>query len=240
VLAFHTASTNWFPAWSRLETPAIVDWKNTHPLLRFVNFENVQISETLQVKAPTWAVSLVDAPQTPLILAGELARQRIVWVGFDPLQSTWPLRIGFPIFTVNAIEWLNPASARSSQLLVRAGEPFRLELTQPLTNGTVTLPDGTAKPIAADPTARELVFGDTARQGVYHVSLGTNELAFCVNVLDAAESDITPKSELKFGKYGKVTATTVRRASVEIWRWIAAGALAVLLVEWWWYHKRTV
>lgn len=239
VLAFHTANTNWFPSWSKLETPAIVDWKNTHPLLRFVNFETVQISECLAVKTPTWAVSLVDSPQTPLILAGELARQRIVWAGFDPLQSTWPLRISFPIFIVNAIEWLNPAGARASHLLVRAGEPFRLALAQPLTNGAVTLPDGTVRKIPPDPSARELVFGDTAAHGIYHFRAGTNDLVFCVNVLDAAESDITPKAELKFGKYGKVTATTVRRASVEIWRWIAVGALAVLLFEWWWYHKRT-
>ncbi|MBU6402898.1 MAG: VWA domain-containing protein [Verrucomicrobia bacterium] len=239
VLAFHTANTNWFPTWSRLETPAIVDWKNTHPLLRFVNFDNVQIGDCLQVKTPTWAVSLADAPQTPLILAGELARQRIVWVGFDPLQSTWPLRIGFPIFVVNAIEWLNPASARAGQLLVRAGEPFRLALTQPLTNGSVTLPDGAVRKLAADPKAREVVFGDTARRGIYRVSLGTNQFEFCANVLDAAETDTIPRAELKLGKYAKVAATTVRRASVELWRWIAAGALGVLLLEWWWYHKRT-
>ena len=52
--------------------PAIVDWKNTHPLLRYINLDNVQISETLGVKTPGWAMPLVEAQQTPLILAGEL------------------------------------------------------------------------------------------------------------------------------------------------------------------------
>ena len=31
----------------------------------------------------------------------------------------------------------------------------------------------------------------------------------------------------------------VKRANVELWRWIAAAALAFLLFEWWFYHKRT-
>jgi pantothenate kinase-related protein Tda10 len=87
---------------------------------------------------------------------------------------------------------------------------------------------------------REIVFGHTDRQGVYRLRAGTNDLVFCVNVLDAAESNTKPREELQLGKFNKVSATEVRQASVEIWRWIAAGALAVLLFEWWYYHRRTV
>jgi len=38
------------------------------------------------------------------------------------------------------------------------------------------------------------------RQGVYRVHLGTNDLAFCVDLLDAAESNIKPRDELQLGK----------------------------------------
>jgi len=238
-LAIHTANTNWFSGWETVKTPPIVDWKNTHPLLRFVNFDNVFVAETLGVKAPAWGISLVDSPQTPLIIAGELERQRIVWIGFDTLNSTWPFRISFPIFMVNAIEWLNPASANSGQLMVRAGDPFRLGLPQPITSAEVTQPDGTTKSLPIEPTARELIFGETFRQGAYRLKAGTNQVTFCVNLMDAAESNIMPREELPFGKYGKVSATTLKRASMELWRWIAAAGLLVLLFEWWYYHKRT-
>jgi hypothetical protein len=60
-----------------------------------------------------------------------------------------------------------------------------------------------------------------------------------VNLLDAAESNIKPKAELQFGKYAKVEATTLKRANLELWRWIATAALAVLMFEWWYYHRRT-
>ena len=240
VLAIHTMNTNWFASAGSVDAPAIVDWKSTHPLLRFVSFDNVSIARTLAVKTPTWALSVADSPPTPLILAGELARQRIVWLGFDTLESTWPLRISFPIFIANAVDWLNPASIQASQLLVKAGEPLRQALNEPVPSAEVTFPDGRKRALAVDTNAQELVFGDTARQGVYHLTLGTNQTVFCVDLLDSAESDTHPRAELNFGRFGNVTATTMRRANLEIWRWIAALGLAVLMFEWWYYHRRTV
>jgi len=181
----------------------------------------------------------VDAPQTPLILAGELSHQKIIWIGFDTLQSTWPLRISFPMFIANAVDWLNPAVAKSGQLMLRAGEPFRLALSQPVATAVVTLPDG-AKETITTAGDREIVFGDTDRQGTYRLRAGTNDINFCVNVLDAVESNTKPRDELQLGKFDKVGATTVKQASAEFWRWIAAGAVAVLMFEWWYYHRRTV
>ncbi|HTH48696.1 MAG TPA: hypothetical protein VMB21_14380, partial [Candidatus Limnocylindria bacterium] len=242
VLAIHVASTNWFDGGiGEVEGPAIVDWKNTHPLLRFVSFDNVQIASSLAVRKPSWSLSLVDSPSAPLVLAGELGRQRIVWVGFDVLQSTWPLRISFPIFIANAVDWLNPATAKADQFSIRAGDAFRLplgDLGQPA-SAKITTPDGAVKEVPLGPQARELVFGETAKRGTYRVALGTNQLAFCANVLDATESSIAPRNELSLGRHGEVAATTLKRANLEWWRWFAAAALAVLMAEWWWYHRRT-
>ncbi len=239
VLAFQVANTNWVAAVRTVEAPVIVDWKATHPLLRYAGFDNVQIVQSLTARAPTWAASILEAPQAPLILAGELGRQRIVWVGFDPLESNWPLRVSFPIFIANAVDWLNPANAKNSQLLIKAGDPFRLALAEPVKTAEVKLPDGKTATLNLE-GANELIFGDTARQGVYHVRIGTNEVTFCANLLDAAESDIHPRDELKFGEYVRVAATTAQRTNRELWRMLAALALVVLLFEWWWYHRRTV
>jgi len=240
VLVFNVANPAWFEKVDQLDAPAIVDWKGNHPLLRFVSFDNVQIGQSLAVKTPPWALSLVDSPQTPLILAGEIGRQRSVWVGFDTLQSTWPLRISFPIFVANSMEWLSPAAINASQLTVQAGNPFRLGLAQKITNAEIRMPDGTTRPWPVDVARGEIVFGDTFKQGTYRLKAGTNDMAFCVNLLDAAESNLEPKNELRFGKYAKTATTTLRQANLEIWRWIVLAGLAVLMFEWWYYHRRTV
>jgi Ca-activated chloride channel family protein len=241
VLAFRAENTNWVEDVVNVEEPVIVDWKSTHPLLRYASFDNVQIVQSLTPKGgtPPWAVSILEAPQAPLIVAGELGRQRIVWVGFDPLESNWPLRVSFPIFIANAVEWLNPANAKNSQLLVTAGDPFRLALTESVKTAEVKLPDGKTTTLNVE-GANEIVFGNTSKQGVYHLRAGTNEVTFCANLLDATESNIRPRDELKFGEYTKVEATTVQRTNMELWRTLAAIGLAVLLFEWWWYHRRTV
>jgi Ca-activated chloride channel homolog len=239
VLAIHVINTNWIPGATNIEGPPIVDWRSAHPLLRYTGFDNVQIAESLVAKAPSWAVSLVDAPQAPLILAGELGRQRIIWIGFDVLESNWPLRVSFPIFIANAAEWLNPANARGGQLLVKAGEAFRFGLAHAEKQAQITLPTGQVKSLVIDPTANEFVFAETYKQGVYSLKLGTNETTFCVDLLDAAESNIKPRSELKLGNYTRIAATTRQRTNMELWRTIAAAGLVVLLFEWWYYHRRT-
>jgi hypothetical protein len=240
IIAINVAHTNWFPAWKRIEAPPIVDWKSSHPLLRSVSFDNVQVAESLAVQMPTWGLPLVEAPNTPLVIAGELNRQRMIWIGFDTLQSTWPLRISFPIFIANAIDWLNPASEKASSLAVQAGEPLRVALGDNATQAEITLPDGTTRTRAVDPNRHELLFGETQRQGVYNVKAGTNRITFCVNLLDSLETDTIPRKEIQFGAYTKISSTTKRQANLEIWRWFALTAFFVLLFEWWFYHRRTV
>ncbi|MGZ8920911.1 MAG: vWA domain-containing protein [Limisphaerales bacterium] len=239
VIAIHVVHTNLFTGWATIEAPPIVDWKSGHPLLRFVNFDNVGIAEALEVKTPTWAFPLVESPSTPLILAGELNRQRLVWIGFDTIQSTWPLRISFPIFIANAVEWLNPATERALMLGVRAGDPFRVALPDTIQTAEITLPDGSKRTREIDNNRRELLFGETQKQGIYKVSAGTNQITFCVNLLDNLETDTTPRKEIQFGSYAKVTSNTTRQANLEFWRWFALTALIILLFEWWYYHRRT-
>ena len=240
VLAIHVLNTNWVETVASVEGPPIVDWRTSHPLMRYAAFDNVQVKESYTAKTPSWALSLADAPQASLILAGDLGRQRLVWIGFDILESNWPLRVSFPIFIANAVEWLNPANAKTSQLLVKAGEPFRLALGRSETSAQVTLPGGQTRAVPIDPKASEFVFGDTAKQGVYRLRIGTNDTVFCVNLLDAAESNIKPREELQLGKYTKIRATSLQRANMEVWRSFAGLALLVLLGEWWYYHRRTV
>jgi hypothetical protein len=113
-------------------------------------------------------------------------------------------------------------------------------MLRPERSAEVTPPGGATRTFGLDPHANEFVFGDTYKQGVYHLRLGTNETAFCVDLLDAAESNIKPRDELQLGKYTRVTATRMQRTNMELWRTIAGLGLLVLLGEWWYYHRRTV
>ncbi|MDP6794100.1 MAG: BatA and WFA domain-containing protein [Verrucomicrobiota bacterium] len=234
VLAIHTQSTNWFRPSGPIDGPLIVDWKSSHPLLRYVNFDNVQVAKSLAAKLPAWFAPLVESPSAPLVAAGENDGQRAVWIGFNPLDSTWPLRVSFPIFVANAAAWLNPA-ARTGILV---GEPFHVRLGNTETPVTIQLPDGSTRETKTTASG-ELVFGETGQQGVYTASFGTNTLRFCVNLLDRDESRIRSRESLQMGEYGTVEASVAVSADKEAWRWFAMLCLVFVLFEWWFYHRRT-
>ena len=234
VMAINTQSTNWFQPSGLLESPPIVDWKSAHPILRFVNFDNVQVAQSLNSELPTWMNPIVETQSVPLIAVGENDANRCVWVGFNPLDSTWPLRVSFPIFIANAIDWLDPKIVTN----LSAGEPFSMRMAEKGSAVVVTLPDGEIVETSTMGNG-EFVFADTFQQGVYHAKYGTNEISFCVNLLDAAESAIESRDVLKLGKYGRVEATLPLDADKELWRWFAITCLLLLVFEWWFYHRRT-
>ena len=85
-----------------------------------------------------------------------------------------------------------------------------------------------------------MLVADTAKQGVYRVTAGTNSITFAANLTDSNESNIRPREEIAVGKYASIAASTMRRSNTEVWRWLALAGLAVLMFEWWFYHKRSV
>jgi hypothetical protein len=109
-----------------------------------------------------------------------------------------------------------------------------------VSSAEITLPNGAIRNLKLETNATEIVFGETYHHGIYHLKAGTNETAFCVALLDEAESNIKPREELQFGQYTRVSATSLHRTNMELWRTIAAIALCVLMFEWWYYHRRTV
>ncbi len=240
LLAFGIAPTNWFSSAAVLEAPPVVDWRSGHPLLRHAGFENVGIAKSTGVKVPPWAVSLLDSPQASLMLAGELGSRRIAWVGFDVLDSNWPLRISFPIFIANAVEWLSPTARLAERLSVKAGNAFHCPVPEPVESARITGPDGRTETVAVPRDASEFAYAGTFLTGVYQVELGTNRMSFGVNLLDSNESNIAPRPELALGGRVRVTAETSKRASLELWRGAAGIALLLLMLEWWYYHRRTV
>lgn len=239
ILAIRSAEASWFEQTGTVRTPALVDWRTSHPLLRFVGLDTVQIAESTGVKPPHWGTVLAESPQTPLLVSGELGRQRVIWIGFDLLNSNWPLRVSFPMFIANALDWLNPATARAERLNVKAGEPLRIPVPEGAKSMDVRPPGRSWESIAVDPGMPEVAYGGTDRQGTYGVRWGTNETRVVVRSLDVQESDSGPRPEIKLGRYGGTTATTMRSANLEIWRWFATLAFFLLIFEWWFYHRRT-
>ncbi|MCI0737550.1 MAG: hypothetical protein L0Y72_00805, partial [Gemmataceae bacterium] len=60
---------------------------------------------------------------------------------------------------------------------------------------------------------------------------------FSVNLLDANESNIEPRDEIRIGNE-RISAGQDRPQPRDLWKWILVLALVLLLVEWYIYTKR--
>jgi hypothetical protein len=104
----------------------------------------------------------------------------------------------------------------------------------------VRAPDGSVFEVTGRDGAAE--FGQTDKLGFYEVAWngeGAKQSLFSVNLLSPSESDIRPQSLQEANGGAKVQEMeSVARQNREIWRWLAAAGLMVLMVEWWAYHRR--
>jgi Ca-activated chloride channel family protein len=222
----------------RIEHPSILDVK-AHPLTRFVTFPNTTIIEQALTARPlAWAQTLVEANSGPLVVAGERPNLKAVYVGFelDRQNTNFGLKVGFPIFISNCVQWLAARSGRTEGQQIRAGDVVPLDLPADAPSVTVTDPDGQRIDLPAKGTP--VLFDGTERRGVYTVEAGKERRRFAVNLLSPAETDTRPADRIAFGRRTVGGGATGVRTTQEIWRWGALLAVLLLGLEWYAYHRR--
>ncbi|MFT5193982.1 MAG: Ca-activated chloride channel family protein [Cellvibrionaceae bacterium] len=211
------------------------------PLLQFVDWSGINIRQMKQIDAP-WATTLVEAAEGPLILTGERNGQRIAILSFDLRDSDLPLQITFPILMSNLTDWLNPGRAFRVPNGLQPGDVVPL-VAAPTSSGIVVQkPDQTTwtTPILEG----EILFSETDEPGLYVVGLVEGETmqpvgAFAVNLFAPQESTLLPAEGLTLGAIEIAAGTGDDVGQYEFWIWLAAIAFAVLLIEWWIFHRGT-
>jgi len=209
------------------DQPTITAWERDHPVLRFVDLSAVLIDKALKVKLASWAQTIADAKDTPLIVAGERAGKRWLFVGFNLLDSDFPLRVGFPIFVANALRWSIGGQRWEQGFTVKAGSI--VSLTVPDQQVSLRHPDGKTENIKAP--EHLLTLRATEQVGVYELRSGNLRVNFAVNLLNADESDIAPKQTITLGAH-TVAAQTPKLTWRDFWWLFVLLALFVLAVEW--------
>jgi len=226
-----------------------------HTLTRFVDWKNVHVRSARQVVLPDWAQWLVRSQAGPLVFAGETAGRRLAVVTFDLHDSDLPLQITYPILFANLIQYLAPAQNLSAagdeaqpaafalgagdSLQIRPGEGILVHPAGEAGSARVTLPDGSRQSLTLE--QGKALFQGTQQTGVYtldypgHPELGSD--AFAVNLFDPGESAIAPQSEIRLGQTQLRAGGGEDAGQHELWPWLAALALVVLLLEWLLYQQ---
>jgi hypothetical protein len=212
------------------------------PLLSFVDFSNVHILRAREVQTPAWARTLISVDGKPLVFVGTLDRRRIAVFTFDLRDSDLPLQIAYPILMSNLITWLTPSTVISeSGETVHPGDTVTVRPEVGEQAVGIQAPDGQF--FIAPASEAGVLFSDTHQLGIYGVGTvsvqegGKFAGFFAVNLFDPLESKIEPAETLTVGRAQVSAAVRGQVGQREFWSFVAAAALAILIVEWWVYHR---
>jgi hypothetical protein len=216
----------------------------TAGLLRNVSVSEVSVLRATRITPGTWARVVVEGDGGPVLLAGERDGRRIVVLSFALQESDLPLQVAFPLLVSNIIGYLAPGSGvEASQ--VAPGQPLVVSVDPQVTAARVTLPDG--RTVAAELRGGQAIYAETEATGPYLIEQLSGEQVvarqrFAVNLFAPAESRLAPQPELAVpqasGLQQAVTREQVGRQ--EFWRWLAAVALFVLVIEWLVYQRGAI
>jgi hypothetical protein len=227
------------PKWEGIESkgevqlPPVLDWNRRHAVTRMVNLGELSIKSAPKLTLPGYATTIAESTDTPLIFAWEKGRTRAVVVTFKLLESDWPLRLSFPLFIANALDWLRDEGREQP----RPGEPLRLALGEKETAVDVVGPSGVKTHLEGEP-GRDVVYGDTDRIGLYSVFRGEKAHPVAINLVDPQESRGDVAKEVRVGESSIARSGAVPQPAQPYWKWLAVGAMLVLLGEWFVYHRR--
>ena len=211
-----------------------------HPLTRFVDWSNVHIMEAEAVQTPEWADALIESEKGPLVFAGETNGQRMAALTFDLKESDLPLQIAYPILFSNLINYLAPPSAFDSTQSLRPGESLAMLPQTDVNRIMIASPSNQVHTLPAN----QNTFTQTYELGYYAVnfisdSANTTEY-FAVNLFDDNESNIRPRDVVQVGQVAVSPTASQQVGQLELWPWLAALALIVLMIEWQVFHRRQI
>ncbi|QDT16924.1 vWA domain-containing protein [Alienimonas californiensis] len=230
----------------------VVDWRQTAPVLEHVQLREVQITEEpFYLEQPGGEPAdagdleqlgyevLIDARTGPLMLRRREGARVDYHLLFDPATSTLPYRVAFPILVQNMIREATRAAALSEVRAEQTGTLPEVDLGDPNREGTVVGPDGTRTLRADAGGMLTAVPAETA--GLYTISAGGEEVAsFTAGVLSPLETSLVGVEKLELNEVEVAVSGEEVSADRPLWRWLAAGAFALLLTEWWVFHRRPV
>jgi hypothetical protein len=209
-----------------------------HRLTRFVDWSNVHILEAETVQPPKWAEVLIESDNGPLVFAGETEGQRIAVLAFDLKESDLPLQIAYPILFSNLIDYLAPPSAFDSTQSLQPGESLAILPQTDVDRIVIASPSNKAYTLPPNQTS----FTQTHELGYYAVNLisaDSNTIEyFAVNLFDNSESNIQPRDVIQIGQLAVTPTDSGQVGQLELWQWLAALALIVLMVEWQVFHRK--
>jgi hypothetical protein len=231
-LLIRPGTASWLPTPSgqELENLSLAGTAREHPLMEHVALDDVVVEKAALVSRGDYQV-VAGSDEEPLILASQTP-VRFAVLTFALEDSNLPFQSSFPVFLSNAVSWLSGTEVVASSLGTVAVS---------VRSGVVTDIEG--QDVPSRTSGARTSFSPGA-PGLYSVKGSEGELMVSANLLSpritavnaSSLADLAGREGSEPGRPGSGSTTT--RGRGELWIGLVLFALALLLLEWWTYHRR--
>jgi hypothetical protein len=199
------------------------------PILQDVDLQDVHVQSAASLKVPSGWRTVISGAAGPLLAVRE-GDPPDALLTFDLHHSDLPLRAAFPILMNNLLDYLLPGGFENQ--VFSPGQSVTLIAEPGAKSADVTGPDGQSTHL----TAPFPPFTATDVPGVYTVrqqlASGSRLSRFVVQLQDPSLSRISPGAAPLIQAADRPSGAVLPRGTLEIWPWLAAAALVVLVAEW--------
>jgi len=226
----------------------IFNWDETHPILRHVAVETLNVYEWLRLKLPNEAEVLIEGASSPVLIY--LARDASQYLicsfgliveddeGMMRINTYWPASVDFIVFVQNAISYLSSNVATGGRQSVSPGQPITLPVPQGTKKVQIHRPDDVKDEVTA--TQHQTIhYARTRKVGVYRIEPGIEGRdQFAVNLFNQNESNVAPASSLTLGAQYLETQAGAIDVNQPAWPYVLIAMLVLLILEWIVYNQR--
>lgn len=218
-----------------VESPYFDGLDRRHPLIKWTALGDVNLARSLNVELQEGDRAIARSGSSPLIVTGRRDGHAFVAFNFDVRESDLPLRVAWPLLLLNTIDFF-VAEQNGFVSSYATGDSWHIPAPSDLNRATILQPDGSEREV---PIVEGRAVFAGLRTGFYTLRTPQGDETFAANMGAGRESEIEPAEELNVG--GTV-AESPSRGKVglrrEIWLYLVLLVLAVLIIEWFTYHRR--
>ncbi len=226
----------------------IFDWDDTHPILRHVATETIEIMKWLKIDWPAESVSIIDGASSPILAQLSRGGNQYLISAFSlvtendsdelMINTFLPMSVDFVIFMQNAVQYLSGKAAAANRRSLEPGQPVSLPIPADTPTVIITRPDQRQDHIETG-QYDTLHYAMTRRVGVYNVSPSLEGAdTFAVNLFNSSESNITPAATLTLGVASIEASSQEVDVNRPAWRYALLALLVILVLEWVVYNRR--
>lgn len=175
-----------------VERPTITSWADADPRFRFLSLEGVDVQRAHRLEPDSPKGALLRAREAVLVADVSVPGRTGTLIGFDPGETTWPLKASFVLFIRNVTELARAHRAGMVTGPQRTGEPLRVRVPPHVQEVEIEGPRGERLKVPAREGLVVAPSVDTA--GFYFVTYPGGSTLIPVNLTSALESDITPRT----------------------------------------------